>query len=455
MQQLAPILILLAAIGVVIARLPKIDMGHSPAFERRRLQNWIPMGLLYAFLYMGRYNLTVAKDVFADRMNNEAFATIFAAGTWVYGLAFLVNGPLTDRFGGRAAILVAGAGSIAANLAMGAVTASDYQGDLRLVFSVLYGINMYFQSFGAVAIVKCNAPWFYVKERGQIGAIFGILISLGLYFAYDWGGKIVKAFPLEYVFYIPAGLLAVLCAAVFVLVRDTPGQAGFEDFHPGDASDDTEGPLSVFQVFKKMLSNKVILTIALIEFCSGFLRQAVMQWYRTYCKQVGFTHGFVYENWGMLLCCAGILGGVFAGYISDRMFGSRRGPVSAALYAMLLASGVVMIFTYQIDAVMGWLAVFFSMAVIGVHGMLSGTASMDFGGRKNTGVAVGLIDGFVYAGTGVMSLTYAAILPNGDAAKDPANWHIWPISLVPVSLIGLVLASTLWNARPSGKAAAH
>lgn len=455
MQQLLPILILLAAIGLVISRLPKIDMGHSEAFLRRRVQNWVPMGLLYSFLYMGRYNLTVAKDVFAERMNNEAFATIFAAGTWVYGLAFLINGPLTDRFGGRAAILVAGAGSIAANLAMGLVTASGYDGDLRLVFGVLYSMNMYFQSFGAVAIVKCNAPWFYVKERGQIGALFGILISLGLYFAYDWGAKIVKAFPLEYVFYIPAALLLALCVAVFVLVRDTPAQAGFQDFDTGDATDDNDERLSVVEVFKKMLSNKVILTIAVIEFCSGFLRQAVMQWYRTFCKQVGFTHGFVYENWGMLLCCAGILGGVFAGYVSDHVFGSRRGPVAAVLYGALLAIAGVMIFTFQVDAALGWLAVAFSMAVIGVHGMLSGTASMDFGGRKNTGVAVGLIDGFVYAGTGAMSVIYAAILPNGDAAKVVDNWHIWPISLIPVALIGLVLAATLWNARASDKAGAH
>ena len=51
------------------------------------------------------------------------------------------------------------------------------------------------------------------------------------------------------------------------------------------------------------------------------------------------------------------------------------------------------------------------MAVIGVHGMLSGTASMDFGGAKNAGIAVGIIDGFVYLGTGLMSFTYAVILP--------------------------------------------
>ena len=34
------------------------------------------------------------------------------------------------------------------------------------VLSVLYAVNMYFQSYGAVSIVKVNATWFHVRERG-------------------------------------------------------------------------------------------------------------------------------------------------------------------------------------------------------------------------------------------------------------------------------------------------
>ena len=93
------------------------------------------------------------------------------------------------------------------------------------------------------------------------------------------------------------------------------------------------------------------------------------------------------------------------------------------------------------------------MCVIGVHGMLSGTASMDFGGKKNVGVAVGIIDGFVYAGTGFMAVLYGVILPDdaSGAAALPDNWQIWPISMIPMAAIGLVLASRVWNAKPGSK----
>jgi OPA family glycerol-3-phosphate transporter-like MFS transporter len=116
---------------------------------------------------------------------------------------------------------------------------------------------------------------------------------------------------------------------------------------------------------------------------------------------------------------------------------------------------VVMVFTYD-TAILPWLVILMSMCIIGVHGMLSGTASMDFGGKKNVGVAVGIIDGFVYAGTAVMSITYGVILPddtNAAVAGDPANWIWWPLSMIPLAVIGLYLSTRIWNAKPKGKGA--
>src|SRR5438128_4841329 len=63
---------------------------------------------------------------------------------------------------------------------------------LVVAFSVIYSVNMYFQSYGAVSIIKVKAYWFHVRERGIFGAIFGTLISLGVYFAFDWSEAIVN-----------------------------------------------------------------------------------------------------------------------------------------------------------------------------------------------------------------------------------------------------------------------
>ena len=485
LEKFAPIAILLIVVSIVLGRLPKVEgVTHSAAFRKRRVLNWLPLGLTYAFLYMGRYNLKVSKMAFENMkdfqgsamMGNDDFGVIFGVGTIVYGASFLINGPLTDRLGGKFAILLGGAGSCLMNFAMGFCAWSLLNKgpgiefittEFTTVFSVLYGINMYFQSFGAVAIVKCNAPWFHVRERGVFGAIFGILISLGIYFAFDLGYMILNGIGLTWVFFTPAVALFLFWFVDYVLVKNTPGEAGHDDFDTADASSGDDGPqLGAAAVFKMMLKNPVIMTIAGIEFCSGFLRQSIMQWFRTFAKQtdtvLGLKDSFVYDNWGMLLCCAGIMGGVFAGIISDRLFQSRRGPVAGILYGIMVLGSVVLVFTYDTPLV-GPLVIILSMAVIGVHGMLSGTASMDFGGKKNVGVAVGIIDGFVYLGTGVMSFLYAVILPREElneagkiigAATEPANWQVWPISMIPLAIIGTLLAIRVWNAKPKAKAAA-
>ena len=206
-----------------------------------------------------------------------------------------------------------------------------------------------------------------------------------------------------------------------------------------------------------MLKNPIIITIACIEFCSGFLRQAIMQWYRTFAKQtdavLGLKGDFVYDNWGMLLCCAGIMGGVMAGVISDRVFQSRRGPVAGILYLGMTIGAVILTFIYDTPMV-GGMVVLMSMCVID-DGMLSGTASMDFGGKQNVGTAVGIIDGFVYAGTGVMSLLYMFILPddsNPMISGNPENADLLADLYDSVSLLGFLLATRVWNAKPKAKA---
>ena len=85
------ILILLAVVAVVFKVLPRVDVGHDKAYLRRRLLNWLPLGLTYAFLYMGRYNLKVSQYAFEEiagpdgspLMGNAGFGIVFMVGTIV------------------------------------------------------------------------------------------------------------------------------------------------------------------------------------------------------------------------------------------------------------------------------------------------------------------------------------------------------------------------------------
>jgi OPA family glycerol-3-phosphate transporter-like MFS transporter len=137
---------------------------------------------------------------------------------------------------------------------------------------------------------------------------------------------------------------------------------------------------------------------------------------------------------------------MLAGWMSDKIFGSRRAPVAGIMYGTLLIAVITMIFAlHDTPNLLGAIVFVISIAVIGTHGMLSGTATMDFGGRKAAATAVGLIDGLVYLGTGIQSISLGYI--------TSANWQFWPVFLIPFAAIGLLLTFRIWNAIPRGRSA--
>ncbi|HNZ02826.1 MAG TPA: MFS transporter, partial [Myxococcota bacterium] len=274
---------------------------HDKTFKMRRFLNWFPMGLTYAFLYMGRYNLTVAKNSLGDMMTKEDFGVIFGAGTLVYAFAFLLNGPLTDKMGGKKAILAASLGSGIMNLLMGLfvwnmiVNPGALGFNLVTTMSILYAINMYFQSFAAVAIVKVNSSWFHVRERGGFSGIFGTMISSGIFFAFTVNSWILNLTAgvgptgtkaTWWVFLVPSAILFTMFVIEFFLLRDTPGKAGLADFDTGDATSGTASDVKLFDIVKKVLTNPIILTVAFIELCTGVIRNGVMHWFPIYAKEV-------------------------------------------------------------------------------------------------------------------------------------------------------------------------
>jgi OPA family glycerol-3-phosphate transporter-like MFS transporter len=134
------------------------------------------------------------------------------------------------------------------------------------------------------------------------------------------------------------------------------------------------------------------------------------------------------------------------------------------LYGIMIVGAVAIIPLLAHPAYVGWTVALMSMAIIGVHGMLTATASADFAGKKNTGMAVGIIDGFVYLGSTAQSFLYGAYLPaskirdandcliSNPAAKNVDNWHVWPYAMIPVALVGFLLSLRIWNAKPAGGA---
>ena len=84
MSSILVVTCLLTTIGLYFYNNP---LSHGRWFMMRRFINWFPLGMTYAFLYMGRYNLNVCKNALGSLMTKEDFGLIFSAGTVTYGFA--------------------------------------------------------------------------------------------------------------------------------------------------------------------------------------------------------------------------------------------------------------------------------------------------------------------------------------------------------------------------------
>ncbi len=464
---------------------------HPPGFRRRRTINWLLAGTMYAFFYMARYNFAAINARLADLFGwtNIQLGVISSTCSLVYGVSVFLNGPLADKIGGRRAILIGAAGSAVFNLLFGfshlflgqpavwagedkarhVVTEAQIQmgmsgSNVIAILAVLWAFNYYFQSFGALSIVKINAAWFHVRERGFFSGIFGILIRLGLILAFYGSPFIMSVLPWQWVFWIPAMMLIGLFVANLIILRNTPEEAGFTELETGDESAEEKAtPATLKTVLKKVFGNPTMWTIALASMMIGFVRKSVIdEWWPKYfvnvwgadAKHLNTFTPYLVATWGIAI--AGIIGGMTFGWISDHVFNGRRAPV--IVFGFLGQAAVLLLFglaEYPFAGSNGaptrlagpvaaaLFLVILSFFVNGAHGMVGGAASMDFGGKKAAATAAGLFDGMQYIAGSVVGVALGGIL-------DKWGWGVWPFAPVPFALFGALVMRRLWHALPGG-----
>ncbi|MBI4700202.1 MAG: MFS transporter [Deltaproteobacteria bacterium] len=456
----------------------------QPGYRSRRVQNWVLLGLLYALFYMTRYNYTAVNPHIAEILGwkNTELGVFETVMPLVYGLSVFFNGPLADRVGGKRAFLFGGLGVFVMNVVFGcsalfverpAVWAGTGQaravvepavlglglsgGALLALMATVWGINGYFQSFGALAIVKVNAQWFHMRERGTFSGIFGVLIRLGLWLGFSISPLLIglRGGLWQWAFWIPA-----VCVLLFVLLNwrlmeNAPTDAGFAGIDTGDeAAPDDGKPVKTADVLRKVFTSKAAWMIAVCSMMIGLVRRSVVDaWYPKYfadmfgVPKASLGTFLPYQVTSTGIALLGILGGFAFGISSDRIYKGRRAPVIvygfAGMALMLVALGLVHRAALGPWATMVCL-VLLSFCVNGAHGMVGGAASMDFGGRKAAATAAGLFDGMQYLAAAVVGVGVGRIVDNW-------GWGVWMWAPIPFAVIGVLVMAQLWNVTPRGR----
>jgi len=429
--------------------------SHSSEFRARRRQNWLVLGFTYAAMYMARYNFSFANKTLSDTYgwSKAQVGGIITFATLVYGVSALFNGPIADRFGGRRAMLIGSTGAFVFNLMFGVGAYLGFLGTGTVLIGYLatvWTLNMYFQSYSALALIKVNSGWFHVSERGVFSAIFGSMIQSGRAAVFAlMTTSLVVALPWQWKFFLPAVVVGAMTLFTAAVVRDTPVEAGLPAFDPQDATSGDTEPVTLGYVARRVFSNPVAITIAIAEFCTGLVRKGFEEWFPRYMQEAQHLKldDPIFRSGAFAIVLAGIAGAFLAGTLSDWVFRARRPPVAFIGYALIL--GCLWVIWHQ--PTLPVLIVAFtvnSLAISMVHSMLSGTASMDFGGQRAAATAAGMFDGMQYVGGSFAGYGIGKLV-------DVYGWNAWAPSMIGFSALGGLLMLALWNARPRKTQPAH
>ncbi len=382
---------------------------YPPGFRARRGLNWGFLGLLYTCFYMCRYNFSIANKSISDEFgfSRAQMGSIITTALFAYACGQIINGLLTDRIGGKRAMLIGAAGTIVMNLLFGA---ASFAGMLGL-FIAIRGVDGYLQAFGAPGMVKINTAWFNHRERGRFSGIFGFMINLGRLGIFTLGPALLAGFtvlglihipPLHWrwLFWTPSLLCAGVAVGMALTVKETPEEAGFHGVIHDDTGPIEGGVVAPFaQVIRVILTNPAVWITACAYACTGAVRQAVDQWFPRYMEDLyqvdlGSTR---FQFLAFLIPFVASAGSLTAGYVSDTLFKGRRAPVAAVLY--FLETAIILLATrfHTSNAAILFL-VLISFTANSTHSILGSAAPMDIGGRRMAGFALGLIDSFQYFG---------------------------------------------------------
>jgi len=336
--------------------------------------------------------------------------------------------------------------------------AASFAGMLWL-FTLLWGLNGYSQSFGAPGFIKINASWFSQTERGTFAGVFGFMINLGRVAINQLGPALLAGFvflgmwqiPAQHwrmLFFVPAGIAAFVAVMLAIFAKDTPEETGFHNVYAGEADHGENVRANMREVFFDIIRNKYVWIMACAYACTGAVRQTVDQWFPRYMQEahkLDLDSG-LFLMVGFLIPFVASTGSFISGWISDHLFGGRRAPVAMGIYILEV---LVIVVASQLEGAVPIAAAFVTVAftVNSTHSLLGPAAAMDIGGRKAAAFASGCINSFQYLGAGVAMQILGRLL-------ERTGYTYFFYFMIPWAVVAAVLMFSMVKAKNLRRTAA-
>jgi sugar phosphate permease len=366
------------------------------------------LALGYTGYYFCRSNLSVVlPDLIQDLARrgitvNEAqvkLGFIASAGTMAYALGKFVSGSLADLCGGKRNFVGGMAGSIL-------FTVLFAMGGGFPLFTLAWIGNRLFQSTGWVGLVKVTSRWFSYSTYGTVMAVLSLSYLFGDA-ACRWVMGLLLAAGLGWrsVFLAGAGSLAVLLAANLRLLRETPEERGLPspeanplNVYAAEEGHDEDAKVGLLAIVKPLVTSFPFWMVCLLSLGTTLLRETFNFWTPTYFVQyVGLSISTAAQRSALFPLFGGI-SVLAAGVLSDKLGLNGRNLVLIA--GMLTSTVCLVVLAHTPGHANQWtpvvLVTLVGFLLLGPYSYLAGAMSLDFGGKRGSATAAGIIDGVGY-----------------------------------------------------------
>ncbi len=392
-------------------------------YPKMRLQIFVSCFIAYVVFYICRKNISVALPAMGIALNytNTQLGIIGSTLYATYSIGKFTNGVLADRANIRTflptALLISALSNFAFVISSIFITPGKFTffglpsaSVLIWILAFFWGCNGWVQSMGFPPIARSFTFWFSNSERGRKWSLWSTSHQFGTFLAIVMSGYLIEHYGWKSAFYVPAIIAFMVSLGLFKSLRDNPKSLGLpdiEEYKEPEVANKLkkneecleEAKETYGQIFKKhILCNKNLWLLAVSFVFVYFTLMGTLDWLIKYFVEA--KHNSL-ELATMKLSCLplfGSLGTISAGYISDKIFKSKRAPVN-----IIYLTGVaiaVLVLKYNTSEIIDFVCLgVIGFCSYGPQVLIGGLCAVEASSKKVAAAATGFVGSFGYFGS--------------------------------------------------------
>jgi len=419
----------------------------ATAFNKIRWQVFTSITLGYALFYVLRLSFSVIKKplMAAGVMDAQQLGIMGSVFFATYGIGKFTNSFLADRMNNKRFFAMGLFMSSIISVCMGFVNSF-----VPLV--VLWGLNGWFQSYGAGPCIVSLNHWFSQRERGTFYGVWFTSHNLGAAFTYMATAAIVGAYSWQMGFILPGIFCLVGSFIIYFFMSDRPETHGLPNVavFKNDQATILEKSKSIASLQWEVVKRPAVWILGFSSLFCYVARYAIESWGIIYLSEAkGYTTMGASGVLGVMQF-AGIFGSLTCGMVSDKFFNHRRN-VPALIYGILYAASIAA-FVWApaspwVD--MGSMMVYgFTMGALVCY--LGGLMAVDLCPKRATGAAMGMIGLLSYGGAASQELISGYLINSHMTIVNGKKMYDFALATdfwVGSAILSFLLAACVWNSK--------